>query len=211
MADPSVAALAEVAGAECVCDAGLRASWSGARLLGPAFPVAGVGGDNLVLHHAVAAAAPGDVLVVDAQGAPAGHWGEILAVAAHTRGLRGLVIDGAVRDIDALARRRFPVFARGISPRGTGKRHPGRLGEPVTAGGVRVSRGDIVVGDSDGVVVVPAAHALCAIERARAREAHERELIAKLEAGATTLELYDLPQRADRRSGMSRVASRERS
>ena len=194
MADVSVSALAEIVGPECVCDGWLRAVWSGARLIGPAFPVAAVGGDNLALHHAVVAAAPGDVLVVDAQGTAAGHWGEILAVAAHARGLRGLLIDGAVRDIDALATRRFPVFARGVSPRGTSKQHPGRLGEPVTAAGVRVSQGDLVVGDADGVVVVPSAQATRAIERAWAREAHERELMAKLEAGTTTLELYDLPR-----------------
>jgi len=194
MADASVSALAEIVGSECVCGRWLHAVWSGARLIGPAFPVAAVGGDNLALHHAVVAAAPGDVLVVDAQGAAAGHWGEILAVAAHARGLRGLVIDGAVRDIDALADRRFPVFARGISPCGTSKQYPGRLGEPVTVGGVQVRRRDLVVGDADGVVVVPAAQAPRAIERARGREAHERELMAKLAAGSSTLELYDLPR-----------------
>jgi regulator of RNase E activity RraA len=133
---------------------------AGERLFGPAFPVRTMAGDSSTLHRAVAAAPSGSVLVVDA-GAYTDRavWGEVLTIAAMVRGLEGAVIDGAVRDIDAIRRLAFPLFARGHTPAGPHKGWMGDMGGPVSCGGVVVEEGDLVVGDGDGVVVVPHAHA----------------------------------------------------
>lgn len=191
----SAATLYEAAGLECACRPGLRPSWAGARIAGLAYPVAGIGGDNLALHHAVAHAPAGHVLVADLQGAAHGHWGEILTVAAQQRGLLGLVIDGGVRDIAELAALGFPVFASSVTVLGTGKEHQGRLGQPIALRGVRVSTGDLIVADVDGVVVLPAAEAAAIIRRADRRLQHEKQIITGLRAGRTTVQLYGLPDR----------------
>jgi 4-hydroxy-4-methyl-2-oxoglutarate aldolase len=175
----------------------LRAVYSGARLGGPAFTVQGIGGDNLALHRAIYAAPPGSVLVADLQGARYGHWGEVLALAAQQRGLAGLVIDGGVRDITEMAAMDFPVFARHVSVVGTGKLHTGTLGVTVRVAGVNVEPGDLVVGDADGVIVIPAAHIGWALDKADVRVADEQRAFDALRAGATTLELYSLPGAED--------------
>ncbi len=193
--DHSTATLYEAAGFDCACQPGLRPIWPGARVAGPAFTVAGVGGDNLVLHRAVAHAPTGHVLVVDLQGGVHGHWGEVLTIAAQERGLLGLVIDGGVRDVTALAALRFPVFASSVAVFRTGKDHPGRLGEPITLRGVHVSTHDLVTADADGVVVLPAAQADAVIQRAGQRLHSEQRIITGLRAGRTTLQMYGLPER----------------
>ncbi|MFG2551108.1 RraA family protein [Streptomyces sp. NPDC048581] len=180
------------ASAAHVCEPALRAAWPGARVAGPAFTVHGIGGDNLALHRAVAAAPAGSVLVVDLQGARHGHWGEILAVAARQRGILGLVVDGGVRDVAEQAELGFPVFARHVTVVGTGKEHPGRFDAPVRVGDVVVRPGDLVVGDADGVVVVPADAVEETLDRADARVAEELRALDAIRAGVTTLEYYNL-------------------
>ncbi|MFE7276840.1 RraA family protein [Streptomyces sp. NPDC057623] len=174
------------------CDPGLRAAWPGARVAGPAFTVQGIGGDNLALHGAVATAPAGSVLVVDLQGAQHGHWGEILAVAARHRGILGLVVDGGVRDTAEQAELGFPVFARHITVVGTGKEHPGRFHAPVRVGGVVVRPGDLVVGDADGVVVVPAESVTKTLDRSDDRVAAEQRALKAIRSGMTTVEYYRL-------------------
>ncbi|MFC8662396.1 RraA family protein [Streptomyces sp. NPDC057199] len=174
------------------CDPALRAVWPGARVAGPAFTVRGIGGDNLALHRAVAAAPAGSVLVVDLQGAAHGHWGEILAVAAQHRGILGLVVDGGVRDVAEQAALAFPVFARHVTVVGTGKEHPGQVAVPVRVGGVVVRPGDLVVGDADGVVVVPAQAVTETLDGSDARVAAERHALTAIRTGTTTLEYYGL-------------------
>jgi len=163
------------------------------RVAGPAFPVSTPPGNNLWIHRALAAAAPGDVLVVVTSGHhEAGYWGDIMTVAALERGIAGLVIDASVRDSEAIGRLQFPVFARGLSIRGTKKDEaaPGSLRKPVTLGDVTVEPGDLVVGDADGVVVVSRASAADVLEKARERERREAEVIERLRKGETTLEIY---------------------
>jgi 4-hydroxy-4-methyl-2-oxoglutarate aldolase len=172
----------------------LRAVYSGARVVGPAFTVRGIGGDNFALHRAVYAAPPGSVLVADLQGARHGHWGEVLAVAAQQRGLAGLVIDGGVRDVTELAAMGFPVFARHVTVVGTGKLHAGTFDVTVRVAGANVAPGDLIVGDADGVVVIPGAEVEQALDRADARVADEQRAFEALREGATTLELFNLPQ-----------------
>jgi 4-hydroxy-4-methyl-2-oxoglutarate aldolase len=176
------------------CAPALRAAWPGGRVAGPAFTVQGVGGDNLALHRAVVAAPAGSVLVVDVQGAAHGHWGEILAVSAQQRGLAGLVIDGGVRDVAEQAALGFPVFATLVTVVGTAKDYAGRFDVPVRVGGVVVAPGDLVVGDADGVVVVPAVEIERTLGRADARVAAEREALHAIRSGTTTLEYYGLPE-----------------
>lgn len=186
----STATLSEAAGSAVALSPALRPLWTGARLCGPAFTVQGAGGDNLALHHAVLQAPAGAVLVADLGGAAYGHWGEILTVAAQQRGLRGLLADGGVRDAAEIERLGFPVFSRSNSIRGTRKDFRGVFAGPVTVGDVTVHTGDLVVGDADGVVALPAAGVAAVLDRADARVTHEAELIAQLRRGRSTLELY---------------------
>lgn len=163
------------------------------RLAGPAFTVAARPGDNLIVHQALLNAMPGDVLVVDAGGyLGAGLWGDILTEAARHRGLAGVVLDGAARDADAIAALGFPVFARGLSIGGTLKHQPGRIGVPVHCGGVQVFPGDMVVGDRDGVVAVPAGQFSGVLDAARERDRREQAYREQIRAGRTTVDLFGL-------------------
>jgi 4-hydroxy-4-methyl-2-oxoglutarate aldolase len=163
------------------------------RIAGPAFPVATAPGNNLWVHRALAAAAPGDVLVVSTAGHhDAGYWGDIMTVAALARKVAGLVIDGCVRDSEAIEKLQFSVFARGLSIRGTNKdtAAPGSLRETITLVDARVEPGDLVVGDADGVVAIPKARVAEVLEKARERERREAEVVERLRKGETTLEIY---------------------
>jgi 4-hydroxy-4-methyl-2-oxoglutarate aldolase len=188
----STATLYEAAGVDCAWQPGLRPVWPGVRVSGPAFTVAGIGGDNLALHRAVAHAPAGHVLVADLHGGVHGHWGEVLTIAAQERGLLGLVIGGGVRDVARLAALHFPVFASSVAVFRTGKDHPGRLGGPITLRGVRVGTHDLVTADADGVVVLPAAQAAATVRRADRCSRHEQRIVAELRAGQTTLRRYGL-------------------
>lgn len=180
----------EASGRQGALDHAIKPLAPGITLCGPAFTVWAHPADNLMLHYAVALAQPGDVLVVDGGGfCECALWGEILSVAAAARGLAGLVIDGAVRDVRALRRLGFPVFTRGVSMKGPGKSQPGRINHPIVCGGVLVRAGDLVLGDDDGVVVVQRECASDVLAAARAREAKEAHMMDELRAGALTLDL----------------------
>ena len=171
----------------------VHAIWPGARLAAPAYPVSCSPGDNLAIHVAVTRAPRGSALVADVgEERERGFWGEVLTVAAQARGLAGLVIDGGVRDTIALAAHRFPVFASGVVLRGASKKGPGACGRPARVAEVPVQRGDWIVGDADGVALVPGAALERVLEAARARAARESKLFAELRAGRTTLELLEL-------------------
>ena len=163
------------------------------RFAGSALTVHSPPGDNLWIHRALEVARPGDVLVVFAGGAHEhGYWGEIMTTMAQVRGLAGLVIDGCVRDGVLLAAIGFPVFARGLCIRGTGKDFgaTGWIGHPVTMGDVVVQAGDLVVGDADGVVALPQMRAEEVVAAARRREADEAAILERLRAGETTMAVY---------------------
>jgi 4-hydroxy-4-methyl-2-oxoglutarate aldolase len=178
-------------------DPQISAAWPGARMAGTAYTVQGAGGDNLALHRGVYAAPEGSILVVDVNGAEFGHWGEVMAVAAQSRGIIGLVIDGGVRDSVEQSELGFPVFSRNNSVRGTRKLFRGVLGVEVEIGGVPVRPGDTVVADTDGVVVLPAEIAESVIEQADLRVAKEQEIMRRLREGETTLEVYGLDEDDD--------------
>lgn len=187
------ATLHEAAGRIGALPGNIRPMVVSMRLAGPAFTVAVPPGDNLGIHRAIYAAEPGDVLVVATNGGTEwGYWGEILNEAAMARKLGGLVISGGVRDTQVLAEQPFPVFSSGVCIRGTLKDiAPYWLGSPVAMGNVSVNAGDLIVGDCDGVVVLPPAAVESALAKGRQREADEFEKIAQIRAGVRTLDLYD--------------------
>jgi 4-hydroxy-4-methyl-2-oxoglutarate aldolase len=185
------ATLYEASRSDCFLDPAFRPAWDGAQLVGRAYPVSAQVGDNLALHHGIEAAAEGDVLVVDGGGAQFGYWGEVMTVAAQARGIRGLVIDGGVRDTAQLAALGFPAFSTSISIRGTIKQWPGTVGSTITLRGRVVRRGDVIVADRDGIAVIPAERYDEVLEASRDRAAKEDAYMARLRDGETTLDVYD--------------------
>lgn len=139
---------------------GVLPLFSGCRLVGPALAVRTRAGDNLVVHKAVDLARPGEVLVIDAGGdTTRAIVGDLLCRYAASRGLAGIVLDGAARDVVELHELGLPVFARAVSHLGPYKNGPGEIGGSVSIAGMTVRSGDVVVGDADGVIAVPAARA----------------------------------------------------
>ncbi|MGY2082256.1 RraA family protein [Blastococcus sp. SYSU DS0539] len=154
------------------------------RVAGPALTVRTRAGDNLVIHRALDLAEPGDVLVVDGAGSlERAVLGEIMARYAATRGVAAVVVDGAVRDAEGLAAGPVPVFALGINHLGPYKDGPGEVHGPVQAGGTVVRSGDVVVGDADGVVVLPHEQAVEVVGRGEERLRAEEEQFAAIAAG----------------------------
>jgi 4-hydroxy-4-methyl-2-oxoglutarate aldolase len=165
------------------------------RISGPALPVRCPPGDNLWIHRAMVAAQPGDVLVVDCgEGDEFGYWGGIMATSAVALKLGGLVITGGVRDSLELLELGLPTFSGRICIQGTGKDpdSDGAVGEPVRIGNVTVRKGDLIVGDADGLVVVPAQDAARIVQAGRERDAKEAAILERVRAGEPTLEVYKL-------------------
>jgi 4-hydroxy-4-methyl-2-oxoglutarate aldolase len=158
-----------------------------------------------MLHIAVATAKRGAVIVATVGGhLLAGAWGEILTEAALARGVAGLVIDGAVRDIDAIEALRFPVFSRGLAIGACTKERPGKLDVPIQFGGATVRPGDLVFGNADGLVIVEQGRIEEVYQAAVERRTRESDIITKLRQGRTTLELLGL---ADPRDGKPPLGS----
>jgi 4-hydroxy-4-methyl-2-oxoglutarate aldolase len=171
----------------------------GRRLAGPALTVDARPGDNLIVHFALTQARPGDVLVVNAHGyVECGLWGDILTLAAQQVGVLGLVVDGAVRDVEAIIALGFPVFARGISIKGPRKSESGSINVPIECGEVEIRPDDVVLGDRDGVVVVPSSKLEEVISAALLREAAELELRREIRTGRSTVELLQLASKLAR-------------
>lgn len=169
------------------CPAGLQPYSSPERLgrmAGPALTVRARPGDNLAVHVAIEHARPGDVIVVDAGSAvDRAIIGELMAGRALLRGVHGIVMDGAVRDVDALAVGDLHVYARGATPAGPYKFGPGWLHAPVTIGGIVVEDGDVLVGDADGLVVIPRARLAEAIAGGTDVAAAEAARLAEMAEG----------------------------
>nr|WP_314435278.1 4-carboxy-4-hydroxy-2-oxoadipate aldolase/oxaloacetate decarboxylase [uncultured Brevundimonas sp.] len=187
------ATLHEAAGRIGALPSGIKPVTPEMTLCGPAFTVHCPPLSNLQIHHALYQAQPGDVLVVHVGGGTeAGYWGDILNEAAIARGLGGLIIDGGVRDTAGLAKMDFPVFSNGVCIRGTGKDYEAVawLQEAVRMGEVMIRPGDLVMGDRDGVVVIPADRVEEVVVKGEAREADEAAKIEKIRQGARTVDLY---------------------
>lgn len=166
----------------------------GMRLAGQARTVTGMVGDNGVSHVATALARPGEVLVIDAKGhADVAVWGGVATRAALARKIAGVVIDGAVRDVAEIRALGFPCFARAAVPAGPHKGFGGTIDGAISCAGCPVAPGDIVLGDDDGVAVVPLAgwrevYAAC-VEKLK----QEEEWLRQIAAGRTMAEILGLP------------------
>ena len=166
---------------------------SGQGLAGPAWTARTVAGDSRVVHHAVASAPRGSVLVIDAGGYDQrAIWGDVLTQAARTAGIVGVVADGVIRDIATIRASGFPVYARGTCPAGPHKGGHGPIGDAISCGGVLVQPDDIVVGDEDGVVVVPHASIADVISCADLRLATEQSWSDRIAGGESTVSILGL-------------------
>ena len=174
----------------------MRPIFPSARVAGPAVTVSCQPGDNLMIHASIDVVQPGDVLVVTTTAESTdGMFGELLAESCRAHGVAGLVIDAGVRDVSELTAMEFPVWSKAISAQGTVKATAGSVNIPVVCAGALVRPGDVIVGDQDGVVVVPresAAEIAGLGELRRAKEERSRE---RLRAGEKGLDMYGLRAR----------------
>jgi len=183
-AEFQAAILADVAGRRGAMHGRIAALRPRMKLAGPALTVDVRPGDNLMIHAAIALARPGDVLVIDGKGdQTAALMGTIMMTACRQLGIAGVVVDAAVRDSLEIDEMDFPVFAVGTNPNGPTKNVPGRIGHPVSCGGVTVRSGDLVLADADGVVVVPRDRVAALLPLARQKVADEAARIAQIRQG----------------------------
>jgi 4-hydroxy-4-methyl-2-oxoglutarate aldolase len=190
----------EAAGREGLVDLPLHQVLPGSRVAGRARPVMCGQDDNLMVHAAVAHAQPGDVLVLTMpEPAPVALVGDLLATQAKVRGVAGLLVDGAVRDVDELVELGLPIWARWVRVRGATKDVAGTIDEPVVVGGARIAAGDAVVLDADGAAVVAAGRIDEVLEASLAREERERRKREQLLAGAVSYDLDGLRERVEQR------------
>jgi 4-hydroxy-4-methyl-2-oxoglutarate aldolase len=171
----------------------MKPVFPGARVCGSAFTVRVYANDNLMVHLALKEARLGDILVVDSRDfAQCALWGELMSLSARHRGLGGTVIDGGIRDKDAIAEMGYPVFSKTVIPVGTNKLSQGSICEPISCDGTPVFAGDIIVGDSDGAVVIPLAQAGVVLARARAILDKEAQMRKKIEKGELIFDILNL-------------------
>lgn len=183
-------ALGPVEGRRALMSAGMRPLLPKRRISGAAITSYNYPGDNLMIHAALRVAEKGQILVLANGGGSQGAlWGELAATFAAKKGIAGIVVDGPVRDVDALSEIGLPVWSTSISPAHPEKRGPGSVNIPVVAGGVLVEPGDVIVADGDGVLAIPQAHLGRAVSGARERALKETAILQRIEAGE---ELFDI-------------------
>lgn len=171
-------------------DAGIMPLNYKMKMAGTALTVECELGDNLTIHKAIAIAQPGTVLVISCKGnTNCGVFGELFATSCVARGIVGVVIDGACRDKGDLIEMNFPVFSLGVNPNGTIKEICGNINVPIVCGGISVKPGDIIVGDSDGVVRIAKEDAQEVLSKAKEKQKKESQWKPLLAAGQTTVAL----------------------
>jgi len=185
--------LGAVAGREGLMAPAMRPLFQGARICGQAVTCYNYPGDNLMLHVAIKLAKPGQIVVATNGGSAQGAlWGEMVTVFSRLKGLGGAVVDGAIRDTTPIAEMGFPVFSTSISASHPEKRGPGSANVPVVVAGITVNPGDVIVGDNDGVLVIPPRFLGPAMDAAQARVDKEAGFREKLQGGKTMFELLNL-------------------
>jgi len=185
-AEFQAAILADVAGRRGALHGRIQALRPRMKVAGPAFTVDVRPGDNLMIHAAISLAQPGDVLVIDGKGdLSSALMGTIMMTACRQLGIAGVVMDGAVRDTLEIDEMDYPVFAAGANPNGPTKNVAGRIGHPVSVGGVTVRAGDFILGDADGVVAIERERLAELIPAARKKVEDEAARVAAIQRGDT--------------------------
>lgn len=180
----------EAMGRRGAVDSAIKPIYPGIRVLGPAFTIQTPPGDNLTLHAALKLAKPGDVIVVDAGDyTEQGAFGDVMATSALSLGIGGLVTNGGVRDAEAIRDLGFAIFSRSISIKGTIKAALGDINQTIVFGGVSIDPGDLVLGDDDGIVVIPREEIDIVLAESRKRDEKEAAIRARLQAGETTWDI----------------------
>ncbi len=191
--------IGDVMGRQNIMDARIRPAWAGARIVGPALTIMTYPSDNFMIHVGVTLAQEGDILIVDAGNYQnAGLWGEILTINAMQRKVKGIVIDGAVRDVKEIEELQFPMFASGINARGGYKSNPGTVNKPVSCGGVAVCPGDLIVADENGVAVIPRLDIEGIYEECVEKMNSESKIIEQLKQGKDTFEIMNMQDTLDK-------------
>ena len=171
----------------------MRPIYADARVAGSAVTVSCQPGDNLMIHAAMDVVKPGDVLVVvTTSESTDGMFGDLLGDSCLAHGVRGLIIDAGVRDTTELTAMKFPVWAKAVSAQGTVKATAGSVNVPVVCAGAPILPGDIIIGDQDGVVVVPYDQAVSIAAAGEKRRAKEDATRKRLQAGELGLDIYGL-------------------
>lgn len=164
----------------------LRPMHGGGVLAGPALTVKTCPGDNLMLHKAIDMAAPGDVIVVDAGGDTTNAlMGELMLAHAVKRGVAGFVLNGAIRDAEAIRAQDLPLYALGVTHRGPYRTGPGEIGFQIAIAGMVINPGDLMLGDVDGIVCVPKADAEAVLKATQTKHDAEAKQMAATLSGTT--------------------------
>jgi len=183
----------EASGRKGYVDYAIKPVAAGVRICGPAFTVQCHPKDNLMLHKALERAMPGDIIVVSTGGHyGAGYWGGLMATSAMGRKIGGLAIDGCIRDSDEIIKMGFPVFCRGFCILGTTKTGLGLINHPTLFGGCMVNPGDLILGDSDGIVVVGKNECEVVLAKSIERVEAEKKKAVQLAAGVSSVEFNKL-------------------
>lgn len=176
----------------CGLGTSMRPMHRSGTLAGPALTVRTRPGDNLMLHKAIDMAQPGDVIVVDAAADMANSlMGELMLAHAIRRGVAGFVLNGAIRDAEAFLEHNLPTFAVGVTHRGPYRTGPGEIGLPIAINGTVVEPGDLILGDIDGVVCVPKAHAADVLKGTIKKHEAEAKQMAETKAGTVNRDWVD--------------------
>lgn len=180
----STTSINDAMGQKNTMDPGIKPISRGMKVMGRAFTVDCLPGAIITCHRALSEVPVGSVIVVNGGGNPNGAlWGGLMSYEAIEKGVQGVVIDGAIRDVDTITSLGFPVFTRHITPSVGSNRRVGTTGEPIVCGGVAVKSGDLLVGDDDGVVVIPQERVDEILEKANQIEIREAGIIEKVKQG----------------------------
>lgn len=174
-------------------DAAIKSVNSGRRVAGLAYTVDCYPGSIITCHKALGEVEPGQILVINGHGDPSGAmWGGLMSLEAIQRGVAGVVVDGAVRDVDTIRELGLPVFARHVTPCVGSNRTVGSTGNPIVCGGVIVRTGDLIIADDDGVVVVPEERMEEVLQRIAAIVEKEKGIAEKVRSGAHIADLLGM-------------------